>query len=47
MLIDTLLHTRWIIPVEPESVTYEHHSLAIHQGKIIDLLPTELALQKY
>ena len=47
MLIDTLLHARWIIPVEPESVTYEHHSLAIHQGKIIDLLPTELALQKY
>ena len=47
MIVDTLIHARWIIPVEPESVTYEHHSLAIDGGKIIDLLPTELAKQKY
>ena len=47
MLVDTLIHARWIIPVEPESVTYEHHSLAIHAGKIIDLLPTETALKIY
>ena len=47
MLVDTLIHARWIIPVEPESVTYEHHSLAIHEGKIIDLLPTETALAIY
>lgn len=47
MQVDTLIHARWIIPVEPESVTYEHHSLVIHQGKIIDLLSTDLAKQKY
>ena len=47
MLVDTLIHARWIIPVEPESVTYEHHSLVIHEGKIIDLLPTETALAIY
>ncbi|UOA09266.1 TRZ/ATZ family hydrolase [Methylobacter sp. S3L5C] len=47
MIVDTLIHARWIIPVEPESVTYEHHTLAIDNGKIIDLLPTELAKQKY
>ena len=47
MLVDTLIHARWIIPVEPESVTYEHHSLVIDSGKIIDLLPTDLAKQKY
>ena len=47
MIVDTLIHARWIIPVEPESVTYEHYSLAIDGGKIIDLLPTELAQQKY
>ena len=47
MIVDTLIHARWIIPVEPESVTYEHHSLVIDSGKIIDLLPTELAKQKY
>ena len=47
MIVDTLIHARWIIPVEPESVTYEHHSLVIDSGKIIDLLPTDLAKQKY
>ena len=47
MIVDTLIHAHWIIPVEPESVTYEHYSLAIDGGKIIDLLPTELAQQKY
>lgn len=47
MKVDTLIHARWIIPVEPASVTYENHTLVIDNGKIIDLLPTERALQKY
>ncbi|MEY3289369.1 MAG: hypothetical protein RLZZ419_1611 [Pseudomonadota bacterium] len=47
MIVDTLIHAGWIIPVEPESVTYEHHTLVINGGKIIDLLPMELAKQKY
>jgi 5-methylthioadenosine/S-adenosylhomocysteine deaminase len=47
MQVDTLIHARWIIPVEPESDTLEHHSLVIDSGRIIDLLPTELAQQKY
>ena len=47
MQVDTLIHARWIIPVEPESVTYENHSLVIDGGRIIDLLPSDLARQKY
>ncbi|MDD5578789.1 MAG: TRZ/ATZ family hydrolase [Methylobacter sp.] len=47
MIVDTLIHARWIIPVEPESVTLEHHTLVIDDGRIIDLLPTSLARQKY
>ena len=47
MIVDTLLHARWIIPVEPESVTYDYHSLVVDKGLIIDLLPTEQAKQKY
>ena len=47
MIVDTLIHARWIIPVEPESVTYEHHTLVIDSGKIIDLLPTGHAKKKY
>ncbi|MDD1625764.1 MAG: TRZ/ATZ family hydrolase, partial [Methylococcaceae bacterium] len=47
MIVDTLIHARWIIPVEPESVTYDYHTLVIDSGKIIDLLPTDLAKRKY
>ncbi len=47
MKIDTLLHAHWIIPVEPENVVYEYHSLVIHNGQIIDLLPTQKACLQY
>ena len=46
-LVDTLIHARWLIPVEPESSTLEHHSLVIDAGRIVDLLPTEFAKQQY
>lgn len=45
--IDTLLHARWIVPVVPRNQILEHHSIAIDQGKIIDLLPTQSASEKY
>ncbi len=45
--IDTLIHAGWIIPVEPEAVSYPEYSLAIHAGRIIDLLPTRQARQAY
>ncbi len=47
MQVDTIIHARWIIPVEPESVTLEHHALVIDGGRIVDLLPSALARQKY
>lgn len=47
MNTDTLINARWIIPVEPDNTIYEHHSLAITDGKIVDLLPTAEARQKY
>lgn len=45
--IDTLICCRWIIPIEPHNVYLEHHAVAIQQGKIIDLLPNEIAEQRY
>lgn len=47
MQVDTLIHARWIIPVEPENVVYEYHSLVINNGQIIDLLSTEQANTQY
>ncbi len=45
--VDTLIHARWIIPVEPEAITYPQHSLAIRGGRIVDLLPTAQAKLGY
>lgn len=45
--VDTLIHARWIIPIEPEHTVYENYSLAIYAGKILDLLPTEQAKRRY
>lgn len=47
MHIDTLIHAGWIIPIEPANTVLTDHSLAIHDGKILDLLPTSEAQQKY
>ncbi|MCW9059487.1 MAG: TRZ/ATZ family hydrolase [Gammaproteobacteria bacterium] len=45
--IDSLLHARWIVPVEPDGMVLDHHSLAIHEGRILELLPTAEAEQRY
>jgi 5-methylthioadenosine/S-adenosylhomocysteine deaminase len=45
--VDTLIHTRWIVPVEPDDAVYEHHSLAVNEGRIVDLLPTSEARAAY
>ncbi|HEY9148602.1 MAG TPA: TRZ/ATZ family hydrolase, partial [Gammaproteobacteria bacterium] len=45
--IDTLIHAGWIVPVEPEAVVLERHSIAIHNGHILELLPTDEARERY
>lgn len=45
--IDTLIHAEWIIPIEPDETILENHSVAIHDGLILELLPTKQAGAKY
>lgn len=45
--IDTLLHAKWIVPVDDKHRYLEQHSIAIHDDKIIDILPTSQAKKKY
>ena len=45
--VDSIIHARWIIPVEPDETVYENHSLVIQQGKIHEILPTERCRKKY
>jgi len=44
---ETLLHARWVIPVEPRGVVLEHHSIAIDEGRIAALLPQEEARRSF
>ncbi|MBD3671412.1 MAG: TRZ/ATZ family hydrolase [Gammaproteobacteria bacterium] len=45
--VDTLIHARWLIPVEPDNTVLEHHALAIEDGRIVDILPSDEASAKY
>jgi len=45
--VDTLIHGRWIAPVEPAAKILEHHSVAIHEGRILAILPTAQAQATY
>jgi len=45
--IDTLIHAGWVIPVEPDAVVLKQHSVAIHEGYLIDILPSEQAVGTY
>jgi 5-methylthioadenosine/S-adenosylhomocysteine deaminase len=46
-IIDSLVHARWVIPVEPEHRILEHHSLAIADGRILAILPRAQAEASY
>ncbi|MCS3902280.1 5-methylthioadenosine/S-adenosylhomocysteine deaminase [Methylohalomonas lacus] len=45
--IDTLVTARWIVPVEPENTVLEKSAIAINAGRIVDILPTDAALERY
>ncbi|WP_150050110.1 TRZ/ATZ family hydrolase [Methylomonas rhizoryzae] len=47
MQVDLIVQARWIIPVEPASVIHENYSVVVNDGKIVDLLDNEVALQIY
>ena len=45
--VDTLIHARWIIPVDPDNVVHQHHSIAIRDGRIVEILPSESSSGRY
>ena len=45
--IDTLLHARWVIPVEGDKTCLPNHSIAIHEERILEILPTDQARGKF
>ena len=45
--IDTLIHGRWVVPVTPGDPVLDHHSIAIHDGRIVEVLATADAKTRY
>ncbi len=45
--IDTLIHAKWLIPIEPAATVYENYSIAIDKGRILALLPSNEADTQY
>jgi 5-methylthioadenosine/S-adenosylhomocysteine deaminase len=45
--IDALIEARWIIPIEPLGLVREQAAVAVHEGRILDVLPREEAHARY
>jgi len=45
--IDLLLDAQWVVTVNQNNDVLTHHSIAVDKGKIIDILPTSVASDRY
>ena len=45
--VETLVHARWIIPVDPADRVLEGHALAIAHGRIVAILPSSEARSRF
>lgn len=45
--VDLLLHARWIVPVVPRGQRYENHALAVRDGRILAIVPSEDAVRRF
>jgi 5-methylthioadenosine/S-adenosylhomocysteine deaminase len=45
--VDLLIEARWVVPVEPHAVVLENHAVAVHDGRIVALLPIADARAAY
>ncbi len=45
--VDTLIYAGWVIPVEPDNTVYNHHAVAIREGKIVAIVPSNEAAHRF
>ena len=45
--VDTLIDARWVIPVEPAGTVLTDHTVAVANGVIVDILPSDVAHLRY
>lgn len=46
-IADSVVHGRWVIPVEPHGVVLEHHGVVMRGGRIEAVLDSEVARARY
>jgi len=46
-LVETLIECRWLVPIRPRGHVLEDHAIALDQGRIVAVLPTAEARQRY
>jgi 5-methylthioadenosine/S-adenosylhomocysteine deaminase len=47
MPVDTLIHARWVVPIEPRETVFQDYAVAIESDAIIDVLPSHQAEERY
>ncbi len=47
IIVDLMIETRWLVPVDPSNQVLENHAVVVHQGVIVDVLSIEAAKEKY
>ena len=47
MKIDTIISAKWIVPIIPENTVLNEHSIALYEGKIMAILPSDEMAKKY
>ena len=45
--VDTLVTARWVVPVEPAGTVLEDHAVAIQGGRIVAVLPADVARTRF
>src|ERR1700736_4492990 len=45
--VDLTISSRWILPMTSPAEVLENHTLAVRDGRILDVLPTALAADRY
>lgn len=45
--VDQLIEARWVIPIEPQDIVLEEHSVAIREGRIVGIAPTARAQTEF
>jgi len=46
-LVDSLIHAKWVIPVDAADSVLQDHAVAINDNRIIDVLPSAEATERY